>query len=137
VVTSVGGVSKKLSSEIVVVRPPGFDGFKELPESKAPHMVATSGYLAAVPLDIQLKIIEYAASHISAKTSWVVFKPLTPDLTEHYEDGGRTIVRPLDGIKETIYAILDDHETKENLSSWCGQKVDTQYLLTFLLAQEY
>ena len=125
-----------MSTVVVVVRSAKVGGFKELREQ--PHTVATRGYLSEVPPEAQLEILKYTASHISAKTTMIAFKPSKDSAPrEHYEDEGRTIIKPIDRIKETIYAILDDHQTKENLSEWCGEEVSTQYLLTFLLAQEY
>jgi len=56
---------------------------------------------------------------------------------EQFEDGGRSLRIGMPGLDEKVYAKIDDYGSKEFLSEQVGRRVNTQYVITFMLAQEY
>ena len=97
-------------------------------------ILRTQGFMRSIPPEKQNRIMSIAVSKINPKTNWVVFKKEAEK--EHFEDEGRTLVVPMD-IPKTVYAILDDYGDSGTLSDNLGQKVNTRYAVTFLLAEEY
>jgi len=96
-------------------------------------ILRTPGFIHDISEEKQAEIMTIALKHINPKTTWVVFKK---DAEQHYEDEDRTLVIPMD-IPEKVYAIQDDYHDPETLSQEVGEKVNTRYTLTFLLADEY
>ena len=97
-------------------------------------IMRTQGFIHDIPSEKQGEIMTIALSKINPKTDWVVFKKEAKK--EHLEDEGRTLVVPMD-IPKNVYAILDDYGDVEILSNNLGHKVNTKYVVTFLLAEEY
>jgi len=54
-----------------------------------------------------------------------------------YEDEGRTLHIAYPKLEDKVYVKLDDFGSAEALSKNAGQKVNTQYAVTFMLAEEY
>jgi len=97
-------------------------------------ILRTKGFIDSIPPEKQDKIMSIAVSKINPKTNWIVFKKEAKK--EHFEDEGRTLVVPMN-IPQTVYAILDDYGDSGTLSENLGHKVNTRYVVTFLLAEEY
>ncbi len=83
------------------------------------------------------------AGHIMADTfenirpnepTMIVYEPECKK--SRYEDDGRTLIKPTKATQK-VYAKLDDYHSPETLSESIGRKVTTQYVVTFLLAEEY
>jgi len=95
----------------------------------------TKGFIGEVDPDIGGRIIAYAIEYIKPSgPTMVVFDPQCKKMRK--EDSGRTLIRPTEAT-QTIYAKLDDYHSPETLSENLGRKVATQYVITFLLAEEY
>jgi len=105
-------------------------------DGKKFFLVATPGFLSEIPQELQSKMIDVALIELTDKVTWVVFTPQVNKRTK--EDQGRTVKYPLsllDGnVRTKIYAILDDFHTPENIGF---PNVNTQFVLTFLLPEEY
>jgi len=96
-------------------------------------------------------LMAYALRNINPKTNWVVFYPeneipnLCPKCKHgkpHLEDEGRTLIVPsFKGLTKKVYVILDDFgspETlKQNMGKYAPPNLNTKYVVTFLLAEEY
>lgn len=89
----------------------------------------------ALPADKQAEMLRVAYRYINPKTDFIVFDPEAKEIS--YEDEGRTLRYPMPGIPETCYAKLDDFGSPEILSREIGYKVNTRYVVTFMLASEY
>ena len=98
-------------------------------------MLSTRGFQEITP-DMQAEAWEVAIKRLSKKCDWVV---LDPDFREEgrYEDEGRTWHQRWEDAAAKVYAIRDDYGSPEFLSENLGRTVTTQYLLTFMLAEEY
>jgi len=74
--------------------------------------------------------------------AWI--KPENPDMLifdpKHantaLEDGGRTLHVAYPRLDSKVYVKLDDYGDKETLSENVGHPVNTQYAVTFMLAEE-
>jgi hypothetical protein len=98
------------------------------------YMVVTRGFLS-LSEDEQAVIRELAVSHISQKTDFIVFEHGT-EFMKH-EDEGRTLRVTMPLLTTKVYAKLDDYGSPEELSKEVGHPVNTQYVLTLMLAEEY
>ena len=101
----------------------------------------TRGF-TGLPEEVQAKIMAYGLRQIQpAKPNWVIFHPEGNGVEEHLEDEGRTLVTGMDGLKDKVYAILDDFGSvealKENMGEYAPPSLSTSYVVTFLLAEEY
>lgn len=95
-------------------------------------MVSTRGF-TGLESDKQAEAWEVAIKHLSRECDFIV---LDPDARGgHYEDEGRTWRQVWIGPK--VYAKRDDYGSPEFLNENLGRPVTTQYLLTFMLAEEY
>jgi len=102
-------------------------------------IMRTRGFIG-LPEEIQAKIKDYALRRIQPeKPNWIVFK--TDGVEEHLEDEGRTLITSMSGLKEKVYVILDDFGSvealKENMGEYAPPGLNTSYVVTFLLAEEY
>jgi len=95
----------------------------------------TIGFRKEVPEGIKEEIIMKTLKKINPKTDFIVFDPNAEK--EKYEDERRTLRIPMPGLKKKVYAKLDDYGSPELLSRDVGFPVDTQYVVTFMLAEEY
>jgi len=115
-----------------------------------PFILTTIGFRSLDP-DIQADIMKLGLKLVNKKTDMVVFDP---DDSKNYdkiiarkingkyyrvrfEDGDRTLRVHFPEIDKRVYAKLDDYGSAENLSENAGMELNTQYALTFLLAEEY
>lgn len=101
----------------------------------------TRGFISDVPKEIQANIMAYALRRINPKKpNWVVFYPES-EKKEHLEDNGRTLITSMKGLTKKVFAILDDFGSpkalKENMGKYAPPDLKTQYVVTFLLAEEY
>lgn len=98
-------------------------------------MVLTRGF-HGLPEDIGGDILLRGMAEIKPENpDFIVFDPEAKK-TE-FEDDGRTLHVAYPRLETKIYAKLDDYGSKEALSENVGRKVNTQYAVTFLLAEEY
>ena len=88
-----------------------------------------------LPGEIQVDIIEIAARKIGVKPDFLVFDPEQETTAE--EDDGRTLHIAYPKLEEKVYVKLDDYGDAETLSENVGHRVDTQYVATFMLADDY
>lgn len=100
----------------------------------------TRGFQSEIPEEVRGRIVEHALKHIKAdKPNWVVFYP--DGEIKRVEDEGRTLVTTMQGLKKKVYAILDDFGSvealKENMGRYAPPNLNTRYVVTFLLAEEY
>jgi len=98
-------------------------------------MVMTRGF-SDLPADIAGDILTRGMAAIKPDNpDMVVFDPKQAKTVN--EDGGRTLHVAYPRLKTKIYVKLDDYGSKEFLSENVGHPVNTQYMVTFLLAEEY
>lgn len=99
-------------------------------------MVITQGF-SGLPDDLRGDIIAKGMAAIKPEpdTSMIVFDPEQKKTVT--EDGGRTLHVAYPRLETKVYAKLDDYGSKEFLSENVGRPVNTQYMVTFLLAEEY
>lgn len=98
-------------------------------------MVMTRGF-QALPAEIGGDILAKGMAWIRPeKPDMIAFDPKR-EKTET-EDDGRTLIVAYPELEEKVYVKLDDYGSKEFLSENVGQKLDTQYAVTFMLAGEY
>lgn len=103
-------------------------------------LMRTRGFINDIPPEIQADVMAYALHRIKPdRPNWVVFYP-EGERQEHLEDEGRTLITTLKGLTKKVYAILDDFGSPEALRQNMGKYgvgVNTRYVITFLLAEEY
>ncbi len=99
-------------------------------------LLGTRGFQYEIPQELQQKMIDVALIELTGKATWVVFCPEASE--RRTEDQERTVIYPLSLLdresKTKVYAILDDYGSPEKV----GLPIClTQYVLTFLLPEEY
>ena len=101
-----------------------------------PKLVATSNLLNTVSLEVLAELTRITLTVIQpVKPAWVIFKSTSEPA--HDEDNGRTRVIPFPGIPK-VYAVLDDYGDVETLQKEiCDEIIDTQYLVTLMLASDH
>ena len=98
-------------------------------------LLRTRGFVYSIDEDAQVEITEEGLKRIDPKApNFIVFDPKAEK--ERTEDNGESLILPTDA-KEKVYAKLDDFGSNEALSKNCGHPVNTQFAVTFLLAEEY
>lgn len=98
-------------------------------------MVMTQGF-SGLPDAIGSDIIAKGMAAIKPDNpDMVVFDP--KQANTELEDGGRTLHIAYPELETKVYAKLDDYGSKEFLSENVGRPLNTQYMVTFLLAEEY
>ena len=97
-------------------------------------VLRTRGFIKEIEPDLQADIMEKGLKRINPKTDFIVFDPKASK--ERTEDEGETVRVP-SKTKDKVYATLDDFGSAEALSENCGFPVNTQFLVTFMLAEEY
>ena len=99
------------------------------------YMVMTSGF-SNLPDEIGGDILSKGLALISPENpDMLAFDPKRTET--QLEDGGRTLIIAYPKLEEKVYVKLDDYGSKEFLSENVGQRVNTQYAVTFMLATEY
>jgi hypothetical protein len=108
------------------------------------YLVSTSGFLE-IDEDERAIMMEIAVREVGSLgknkygeliPDFIVFDP-SPDAKKGYEDDKRSLRIPIKTIPEKVYAKLDDYGSPATLSEQVGHPVKIQYVLTFMLAQEY
>ena len=98
-------------------------------------LLRTRGFVYSIDEDAQVEITEEGLKRIDPKApNFIVFDPKAEK--ERTEDNGESLILPSKA-KEKVYAKLDDFGSAEALSENCGHSVNTQFAVTFLLAEEY
>jgi len=98
-------------------------------------MVMTRGF-SELPADITGDILTRGMAAIKPENpDMIVFDP--KQAKTELEDDGRTLHVAYPRLETKVYAKLDDYGSKEFLSENVRRKVNTQYMVTFLLAEEY
>lgn len=98
-------------------------------------MVVTCGF-SGLPEAIQWDIISRGMAEIRPENpDFIVFDP--KQAKTELEDDGRTLHVAYPRLETKVYAKLDDYGSKEVLSENVDRKVNTQYAVTFILAEEY
>jgi len=105
-------------------------------------LMRTRGFISDIPPEIQASIMTYALRRIRPdKPNWVVFYPEKSGRKEHLEDDGRTLITTMRGLTKKVYVILDDFGSvealKESMGEYAPPDLNTKYVVTFLLAEEY
>jgi len=98
-------------------------------------LLMTRGFQFEIDHPTQAKILEKGLAKIHPKApDFIVFDPKAEK--ERIEDEGRSVILPSKA-KDKVYVKLDDYGSKEVLSENCGYPVNTQFTVTFMLAEEY
>lgn len=97
-------------------------------------MVMTAGF-SYLPEDIKVDVLEKGMAGIRPENpDWVIFDPEQAETQT--EDDGRTLHISYPKLEEKVYVKLDDYGSAEFLSENVGRRVNTQYMVTFMLAEE-
>jgi hypothetical protein len=101
-------------------------------------LTATSHFLSTVPPEIASEILTQTLDRIKPEgegQDFIVFSPEARD--ERIEDEGRTLILPTKAPRK-CYAKLDDFGSVEALRDFSGlPALNTQYLVTVMLAEDY
>ena len=99
------------------------------------YLVMTIGF-SGLPDDIAGDILSKGMANIKPDNpDFLVFDPKAK--TTEYEDEGRTMHFAYPRLDVKVYVKLDDYGDAETLSESVGSPVNTQYAVTFMLADEY
>lgn len=98
-------------------------------------ILRTRGFITQIPADEQATIMAITLQNISPSTDFVIFDPTVEKKT--IEDEGRTVHFAFKTIPKKVFARLDDYGSVEALRENSGMNVNTQYALTFMLAEDY
>lgn len=83
---------------------------------------------------IQSEIMKIALQNINPKTDFIVFT--NQEQQQHKEDNGRSLIIPFN-VSKKVYVKLDDYGSVEALRENSKLNVNSQYAITFMLAEEY
>jgi hypothetical protein len=100
-------------------------------------LVRTRGFIAEIEQkkpDIATTILQTTLREITPERDFIVFDPKAKE--RRTEDEGRSLRVPSKA-DVNVYAKLDDYGSKEALSESVGYSVNTQYVITLMLAEEY
>ena len=98
-------------------------------------LMRTRGFIYSIDEGTQVEITEEGLKRIDPKApNFIVFDPKAEK--ERTEDNGESLILPSKA-KEKVYVKLDDFGSNEALSESYGHPVNTQFAVTFLLAEEY
>ena len=100
-------------------------------------IVVTRGFATEIPKELRTPLIELALKHITPETDFIFFDPEMNKHKPRFEDDGRSLRIPMRSIPKKVYAKLDDYGSNEILSEQVGYPVQTQYVLTLMLSEEY
>lgn len=100
-------------------------------------IVVTRGFASEILKELRTSIIELTLKYITTKTDFIFFDPEMKGTKPRYEDDGRSMRIPMKSIPKEVYAKLDDYGSKEILSEEVGYPVQTQYMITLMLMEEY
>lgn len=101
----------------------------------------TRGFSSEIPKELKTLMVTFGLAKLQPKEpTFIVFDP-DFEVDEVEEDDGRSIRKRVEGLSQKVYAKLDDfgsvHALRENMGIFAPPDLDTQYVVTFLLAEEY
>lgn len=108
------------------------------------YMVMTNGFLNEIPENARATIMQRALQAAGSKgknkygeliPDFIIFDPNATGI--EWQDDNRSLKIPHHNLPSKVYAKLDDYGDAETLSEQVGHKVNTKYVLTFMLAEEY
>jgi hypothetical protein len=107
------------------------------------YIVSTAGFLEidaeerAIMMEVALREIGSLGKNKYGEPipDFIIFDPKAEK--KEYQDDKRSLKIPIKTIPEKVYAKLDDYGSAETLSEEVGHHVNTKYVLTFMLAQDY
>lgn len=107
------------------------------------YMVFTRNYLNTIPDEEKAIIQTISVREIGQKVNqhgehipdFIIFDPKAK--TKKVEDQGRSLHIPMKTIPTKVYVKLDDYGSPMELSKQVGRIVNTQFALTFMLAEDY
>jgi hypothetical protein len=111
---------------------------------KEAYLVITSNMQETILKEKTLKIINISREKLGCKgeneygecvPDFIVFDPNIGG--EKYEDEGRSYHLSAPWLEKKVYVKLDDYGTKENLSENIGFPVNTQFVATLMLPEDY
>jgi len=114
-------------------------------EVKRAKSVMTSNMSSSISPENQMKIFKIAHEKLGCKgeteygecaPDFLIFDP-TERFFEKEEDDGRSLHIGFPGLESKVYVKLDDYGSRENLSENIGYPVDTRFLKTFMLSEDY
>lgn len=142
-----------MSKQQLITQLPPVEGiFEKFPEPEQPSgnlktafepkdrffLVQTSNFMNTIPIEAAMKMLAITLSRIKPEgegQDFIVFDPNAEE--EKTEDGGRSLRIPISGFV-TCYAKLDDYGSVETLREETGdQTVNTRYVVTLMLAEDY
>lgn len=106
-------------------------------------MVSTSNYLGTISVDDDVKIREITLKRLGDKgknqygetiPDFVIFDPSSSG--EQYQDDNRSLKIGMK-LPAKVYAKMDDYGSAEALSREVGHPVRTQFVVTFMMAEDY
>ena len=103
----------------------------------------TVGFRSDIPEEIQARIMVHALKHFKAPTDFMIYG--TEEVSEHFEDEGRSLSTFIPGTTKKVYAKLDDYGSPEKWDELYEKEVADElkkgihgrFVVTFMLAEEY
>ena len=103
----------------------------------------TVGFRSDIQEDVQAKIMAHALKHLKVSTDFVIYE--TEEVSEHFEDEGRSLSTFIPGTTKKVYAKLDDYGPPDKWDEMYDKEVADdlkkgihgRFLITFMLAEEY
>jgi hypothetical protein len=103
----------------------------------------TVGFRSDISEEIQAKIMAHALENLEAPTDFVIYG--TEEVSEHFEDEGRSLSTYIQGTTKKVYAKLDDYGLPEKWDELYDKEVADElkkgihgrFVVTFMLAEEY
>jgi len=103
----------------------------------------TVGFRSDIPEEIQAKIMAHAFENLKASTDFVIYEQ--EEVSEHFEDEGRSLSTYISGTTKKVYAKLDDFGPPEKWDELYDKEVADglkkgihgRFVVTFMLAEEY
>lgn len=108
------------------------------------YMVSTRNYLDTIPEKQDVEIREIALKRLGDKgknqygetiPDLIIFAPSFTG--EEYQDDNRSLKIGKNDIPAKVYVKLDDYGSPENLSREVGHPTRTQFVVTFMMAEDY
>jgi hypothetical protein len=108
------------------------------------YMVSTSNYLNSIPSELDAQIRTAAISKLGTSVNkygeyipdFIIFDPRASH--DQFEDEGRSLRLPMNIPRgDKVYVKLDNYGSQEELSRHVGHTVSTQFVVTFMMAEDY
>ena len=102
-------------------------------------IMQTSGFIAEIPDELKADILKKTIRTIGLKPDFLIFD--ASHNGETLEDEGRSLHIGMEKLPKKVYAKLDDFRSvealKENMGEYAPSSLNTQYVTTLMLAEEY